>query len=246
MSTVDGDNIPFTQNLLIATNDCLLMPINTHIRRAYHAGQAETAPNHGGMARNAATFGKNRNHRMHTSDIFWTSFTPHQHGRLTPRSAGLSVGGCKDDLSSRRPRACSNALGQYGARRIGGHLPVQQLRQCLWVNTHQRVFARNDPVAGQIYGDMHRCARRPHDTHRIQNRQLATLECKLNLHLFTQALPSQHRIVQKLCERFRAGFLKRRTTRIFGQIQRSHLPVQSLPPLGLSQIAPVNFGQARV
>ena len=158
MSAVHSDNIALTQNLLVAANDRLLLSVDAHVRGAHHAGQAKTAPDHSGMARDPAAFRENRNHRVHPANIFRPCFSPHQNSRLAACSTGLRVRGCKDDLSSCRPRACGNALGQYGARCIGCHLSVQQFGQCLWVNPHKCIFARYDAVAGQVHGNMDRRA----------------------------------------------------------------------------------------
>ena len=116
--------------------------------------------------------------------------------------------GIKHNLATGGTRTGGNSGGQNIAFRLWIDLSVQQFTERTWVNAHQRLLLRNDPIFGKFNRNPHRRIRTTIDTNAIQNEQFAILNRKFNLHFFAQAMSHQLGLFNQFCENFRLAILK--------------------------------------
>ena len=97
---------------------------------------------------------------------------------------------------------------------------MQQLCQGAGLDTHQRLFAGDDPFVRQRHRDPHRRPRGPRHAHAIKDKQLSVRDDEFHLHLGAQPHPHQRRVLFEHLESFGGVFLKRRAAGIARQVKR--------------------------
>ena len=231
LGAVNRDLVTGLEHAAIRRGDLAFDQIEFHRRRAHNTRQAHAAPDHGGVAGDAAPFGQHRLGRMHPANILGRCLAAHQNTRLAPRGTGLRIIGVEHDLARCGTGAGGNTAPDQIALGARINLPVQQFGQGARLHPHQRFLARDDALVGQRHGDTHGSPRRPRHPHTVQNKQLSVRYHKFQLHLGAQFDPHQGRMLFQRLERFGGVFFKGRAAWITGQIHRVRIVLQRVTPL---------------
>ena len=241
---VEGDFITCLEHPPVRGRDHPLDQIETHRRGTDDAGQAHAPPDHRGVAGDATAFGQHGLGGVHPANILGRGFAAHQNTFLAPCGTGLRVIRVEHDPAGGGTGAGGNAAPDHIAFHPWVNLPVQQLCQGAGLDTHQRLFAGDDPFVRQRHRDPHRRPRGPRHAHAIKDKQLSVRDDEFHLHLGAQPHPHQRRVLFEHLESFGGVFLKRRAARIARQVKRIGGVLQGVAPLRLAQVPPGDLWQA--